>query len=150
MDANAKLDAPLGRHAGVALDEALLHFDGATHRVDRAAELDDRAIAGAFDNSAVMHRDCRIDEVAAERPQARERALLVGAGEPAIADDVGDQDRGELARLAHSAPLGVSTLAQMPAPACLISTGRTAHCAHFLPYRDPAGKVGFGSILPVR
>ena len=41
MDADAKLDAPLRRQAGVALDHAVLHFDGAAHRVDHAAELDE-------------------------------------------------------------------------------------------------------------
>ena len=42
MDADAELDAPVGRHAGIALDHAVLHFDGAAHGVDDAAELDDR------------------------------------------------------------------------------------------------------------
>ena len=41
MDADAKLDAPVRRHAGVALDQAVLDFDRAAHRVDDAAELDD-------------------------------------------------------------------------------------------------------------
>ena len=41
MDADAKLDAALGRQAGIALDHAVLHFDGAAHRVDDAAELDE-------------------------------------------------------------------------------------------------------------
>ena len=42
MNADAELDAALGRHAGVALDHGVLHFDGAAHRVDHAAELDER------------------------------------------------------------------------------------------------------------
>jgi hypothetical protein len=32
----------------------VLHFEGAAHRVDDAAELDDAAIAGALDDAAVM------------------------------------------------------------------------------------------------
>ena len=40
MNADAELDAALGRHAGVALDHAVLHLDGAAHGVDHAAELD--------------------------------------------------------------------------------------------------------------
>ncbi len=43
----------------------------------------------------------RVDEVAAQAAQARERALLVGAGEAAAAADVGDQDRRALSGLAH-------------------------------------------------
>ena len=40
MDADPELDAPLRREAGVALDHAVLHLDGAAHGVDHAAELD--------------------------------------------------------------------------------------------------------------
>ena len=40
MNADAKLDAPVGRHAGVALDHRVLHFDRAAHRVDDAAKFD--------------------------------------------------------------------------------------------------------------
>ena len=45
VNADAEFDAPLRRQAGVALDEAVLHFDRAAHRVDNAAELDDGAVA---------------------------------------------------------------------------------------------------------
>ena len=53
MNPNAELDAALRRQAGVALDEAVLHLDGAAHRIDHAAELDDASIAGALDDAAV-------------------------------------------------------------------------------------------------
>ena len=65
MDADAELNPPLLRHARVALDEAVLHFDGAAHRVDHAAEFDDRTVAGALDDAAVMGGDGRIDQIAA-------------------------------------------------------------------------------------
>jgi hypothetical protein len=119
MDAHSKLDAPVLPHAGVALDEPVLHFDRAAHRVDRAAKLDDRAVAGAFDDAAVMSGDGWIDEVAAEPPQARKCPILVGAGEPAITDDIRNQDRRELSGFAHCAPPAVGRLAQMPVPVCL-------------------------------
>jgi hypothetical protein len=48
-----------------------------------------------------MSGDGWIDEVAAWPPQARERAILVGAREAAVADDIGDQNRRELAGLGH-------------------------------------------------
>ena len=70
MDADPKFDAPVRRHAGIALDHAVLHFDGAAHRVDHAAELDDRAVAGALDDAAVVDGDGRIDQIAAQRPAA--------------------------------------------------------------------------------
>ena len=49
----------LGRHAGVALDHAVLHFDRASHRVDDAAKLDEAAVAGALDDAPMMHGDRR-------------------------------------------------------------------------------------------
>jgi hypothetical protein len=54
-----------------------------------------------------------------QRPEPRESPLLVGAGEPAVADDIGDQDRGEFARIAYRAPPAVGRVAQMPVPVCL-------------------------------
>ena len=72
------------------------------------------AVAGALDDAPVMHGDGRVDEVAAQRPQPRERAVLVRAGEPAVADDVGGQDRCDFPGLAHGAPQARRTLAQRP------------------------------------
>src|SRR5579864_2060350 len=103
MNPHAELDPPFRRHAGVALGHALLHTNSASHRVDDAAKLDDRAIARALDDAPAMGGDRGVDQIAAQRPQARQRSLLVGAGEPAIADDIGDQDRSDLARFRHGA-----------------------------------------------
>ncbi len=106
VNADAELDAPVLRHAGVALGEAVLNLDRAADRVDDAAKFDDRPVAGAFHDTAVMGGEGRVDEVAAQAPQARERAILVGAGKPAITDDIRNQDRRELSGLAHSRPSG--------------------------------------------
>ena len=95
-----------GGYAGVALDHAGLHLDGAAHRVDHAAELDDRAVAGALDDAAVMRGDGGIDQIAPQSPEPRQRAFLVGAGEPAVADDIRDQDRRELPGSRHDEPSG--------------------------------------------
>ena len=102
MNADAELDAALGRHAGVALDQAVLHFDRAAHRVDHAAELDKAAVAGALDDAPVMRGDGGIDQIAAQPPEPRQGAILVRAGEPAVADNIGDQDRRDFPGLAHS------------------------------------------------
>ena len=104
VNADAKVNALFGRQTHVALDHAGLHLDRAAHRIDHAAELDDRAVAGALDDAAVVKRDGWVDEVAAKRPQARKRPFLVGAGEPAVSDDIRNQDRRELSGLAHCAP----------------------------------------------
>ena len=92
-----------GGSAGVALDHAVLHLDGAAHGVDHAAELDESSVAGALDDAPVMHGDGRIDQIAAQRPQPRQGAILVRAGEPAVADHIRDQDRRNFSGLAHSA-----------------------------------------------
>ena len=75
-------------------------------RVDHAAELDEAAVAGAFDDTPVMGGDGGIDEIATEAPQAGQGAILVRRGELAVPDNVGDQDCSELARFPHGAPSG--------------------------------------------
>ena len=90
------------RHAGVALDQAVLHFDRATHRVDHAAKLDEAAVAGALDDPPMMGGDGGVDQVAPQAPKARERAILVRSREPAVPDHIGDQDRRNFPGLAHS------------------------------------------------
>ena len=101
MNADAEFDATLRGYAGVALDEAVLHLDCAAHGVDHAAEFDEAAVAGALDDAAVMGGDGGVDQIAAQAPEARERAVLVRAGEPGIADHIGDQDRRNFPGLAH-------------------------------------------------
>jgi hypothetical protein len=64
MDADA-----IGGHADIALDHGVLNFDRATHCVDDAAKFDESAVAGALDDSAIVHGDGRIDQVTAKRPQ---------------------------------------------------------------------------------
>ncbi len=64
------------------------------------------AVAGALDDAPVMRGDGGIDQIATQAPQPRQGAILVRAGEPAVADNVGDQDCSELARFPHGAPSG--------------------------------------------
>jgi hypothetical protein len=104
MNADAELDAALGRQAGVALDHAVLHLDGAAHGVDHAAELDETAVAGALDYAPVMHGDGRIDQITAQRPQPRQSAIFIGAGEAAEADHICCQYCREFAGLGHDCP----------------------------------------------
>ena len=106
MDADPKLDALLGRQARVALDHAGLHFDSAADRVYDAAKLNDRAVAGALDDAASMKGDGRVDQIAAERPKPRQNAVLVGTGQPAVANDICNQDRCEFSTLAQWRPSG--------------------------------------------
>ena len=79
MKADPELNALVGRDLSVALDHRSLDFNGAVHRVDDAAELDDAAVAGALDDAAMVHGDGRVDQIAAQRPQPRQNPVLVGA-----------------------------------------------------------------------
>ena len=67
MNSDAKFDAFVRRHAGIALNHAVLHFECAAHGVNDAAELNDAAVAGALDNPSVMHGDRGVNHIAAQR-----------------------------------------------------------------------------------
>jgi hypothetical protein len=94
---------------------AFLDFDRAADRVDDAAKLDQSAVAGALDDASVMGGDRGVDEVASQTPKTSERAILVGARQPAVSDHVGNKNRREFPHLAHCAPSAAVTLPQMPA-----------------------------------
>ncbi len=65
MNAHAKCEAAFWRQASIALDRAVLHLDRTAHRVDRAAKLDEAAVAGSLDDAPMMRGDGGIDRVAA-------------------------------------------------------------------------------------
>ena len=58
-------------------------------------------ISGALHNAPVMDGDCRINEIAPQGPQPRQRALLVGASEATESDYVSNEDSGKLSRFGH-------------------------------------------------
>src|SRR6202522_102860 len=72
VNAHAKLDAAFGRQSRIALDQAVLHFDGATHRIDNTTKLDEASVAGALDDTPMMGGDGGVDQIAPEAPKARE------------------------------------------------------------------------------
>ena len=82
---------------GVAAPVLLLDRGGAAHRLDRARELGDHAVAGGAEDPAAVPGDQLIDDLAAG-VQQRERALLVGRHEARIADHIGRENDRELAR----------------------------------------------------
>jgi hypothetical protein len=61
VDADAELDAALWGKPSIALDHSVLHLEGATHSIDDATELNDRAVACALDDASMVHGDDRID-----------------------------------------------------------------------------------------
>jgi hypothetical protein len=80
MNADTELNPFFGRQTGVALDHAALDFNRAAHRVGHAAELDDRAVAGALDDAAVMEA---IDGSIKSLRSARSRASVRSSSAPA-------------------------------------------------------------------
>jgi hypothetical protein len=86
-------------------DHGILHLDGASHGIDNAAELDQRAIARALHHAPLVHGDGGIDQVGPQGAQSRERAVFVCAGEPAEPNRVSRKDR---CKLSNSGNLVVS------------------------------------------
>jgi len=101
MDADAKLDAAVFRNARIAFNHGVLHLDRTAHRVDHAAELDQRPVAGALDDPAIMHGYRRVNEIAAERPEPGQRAIFVRAGEATETDHIGGKYRREFPFFDH-------------------------------------------------
>ena len=104
MNADPELDALVRRDSPVALGHAVLNFDGAAHGVDHAAKLDKRAVPSSLDDAAVVRGDGGVDQVAAQPPEARKGAVLVGVGETAVTDNISGQDGSDLPGFGHSAP----------------------------------------------
>jgi hypothetical protein len=80
IDANAELDFPLLRQAGIAFSHPALHVDGAAHGVDHATELGQHSVAGVLDNVSTVLADLGIDEDTQMLLQLKVGALLVPAG----------------------------------------------------------------------
>jgi hypothetical protein len=106
VDADAKADALAFIDVGIAVFHALLHHDGAAHRIDDRRELDENAVTRGLDDTALVLGDQRIDELPAMALERGERPFLVGAHEARVSRHVRGKDGGEPARdarlLAHS------------------------------------------------
>jgi hypothetical protein len=81
-------------------------FDEA--RYGPASETVQGAVAGALDDAATTRGDGRIEEVAPQGSEPRERAFLVGSSEARIAYNVGDENGGEFADFGHQGSVAKS------------------------------------------
>jgi len=77
VDANAEVDALVGRHSRIALAHTSLHLGRAAQGVDEAAELDEQTVTGRLDEPTVVRGDRRINQLDADRLQRFEGAALV-------------------------------------------------------------------------
>ena len=74
---------------------AFLYRDRAFDGVDHAWKFHQGAVAGELDDPAAMGADGRLDQLFPQRPETLVRTFLVGLHQPAVADHVGGQDRGQ-------------------------------------------------------
>ena len=119
MNADAEFDPALARQTGVALGHAVLNLDRALHGVDHAAEFDETAVAGSLDDAPMMGVDRGVDQIAAQASEPRQRAILVRAGESAVADNIRDHDRRDFPGSRHCGPSGTTQTSTKPVRAVL-------------------------------
>ena len=94
MDADAEPHGFALGHARIFLGQSLLHRDRALHGIDGTDEIGDDAVAGGVEDPPAMRRDQPVHDFAAGL-EPGERAGLVQPHQPAVAGDVGGEDRGE-------------------------------------------------------
>jgi hypothetical protein len=84
----------IGQHARVAFDDRVMHLNGATHRIDHGTKLDESPVHRTLYDARLVDRDRRVDQIAPQCAQPRERTILVDVGLPAESYHVGGEDRG--------------------------------------------------------
>src|SRR5262245_46465175 len=83
--------------SALAAAHALLEVDGALGGVDGARELDQHTIACDLEDTALMLRDQRLQNLATARFEGGERAHLVLLHEAAVTNHVGSENGGQAA-----------------------------------------------------
>jgi hypothetical protein len=96
MHADAELHQLVGGAARILCGDRGLHRDRALHRIDRAGEIGDDAVAGGVEDAATVRTDQPVNDDAACL-QPGERADLIPRHQPAVAGNVSGEDRGEFA-----------------------------------------------------
>ena len=126
LDAHPELDAPIDRMAGVMAWHFTLQLDRATDRVRDAVKDDQQGVAGCLENVPAKTLDCRIEQLFAQRPPPDQRANIVQADQPAVADHVGVHDSNELASMWSFASVvrHFSVLARKAVDGRSLSSGR--------------------------
>ena len=131
VDADPKLEPPVGRQYGVALREGPLDLDGSVQGADHARKVAEHAVAGGADDPTLVPGD-RLGDHAPIGREGRVRAGFVRSGQPTVAVHVGGQDRRELS-------LGESRIGRLQAAiGCDHDTaGWFGQTAHTLELNDP-------------
>jgi hypothetical protein len=95
VDADPKRNPLSLRYPGIAFEHPPLHSERAGDRFDDARELDQKAIAGRFDDAPAMVADFGVDQFSPMRFQPREGVFFVGLHEPAVARDIRGENGGQ-------------------------------------------------------
>jgi hypothetical protein len=77
IDADAQFDAAVRPDTRIPLGHRLLHRNCSAHRIDDAGKFHQQTVAGGLDNATLVLGDFRIDQFAAQRLEAFERAFLI-------------------------------------------------------------------------
>lgn len=95
MDADAKDDALVRRNRGIAGRQGALHIQRRLHRIHRAGELDENAVAGGFDHTPAVLLDLGIDNFFTMGPKLGQGARFVDLHQTAVADNIRRQNGGK-------------------------------------------------------
>ena len=128
VDTDPKRQLLALRQTGAARRVRPLDSHGAGDGVNDTGELDQRAVAHKLDDAAIVARDLRIDDLAAQRLEARERVGLVGTHEPGITDNVRGQDRSQATL--HACSSFVGRLAAGRSKIHVVREGRNVYFWH--------------------
>src|ERR1700733_2586892 len=142
VHAYAKLHRLVGANTRILRGNRCLHRDRASHGIDRAGEIGDDTVPSGVEDAAPMRRDQVVDNGPVGF-QPRKRANLVAPHQPAVAGNVGGEDRRKFALYrvdghACTSPTEYSETRNQPpdlfrrplVPACSTQARRSAfrHC----------------------
>src|ERR1700733_6851553 len=96
VHAYAKLHRLVGANTRILRGNRCLHRDRASHGIDRAGEIGDDTVPSGVENAAPMRCDKSVDN-GPVRFQPSKRANLVAPHQPAVAGNVGGEDRRKFA-----------------------------------------------------
>ena len=82
MDADAQLDAVIGRSVDAPAANFPLDLDSAAECIDDAGKFDEESVAGRLDQPAAMCGDRPVDHTGPDRPEPIQRAFFVSSDQP--------------------------------------------------------------------
>src|SRR5260221_448794 len=92
VNADAKFDQLVLRYVDILFGHAALNFDGTSHSVDDAGELNESAVPGVLDDASAMISDFGIKKRLSKSFQLRQRAFFVDPYQAARACDIRRQN----------------------------------------------------------